>query len=105
VTTIDIAKQFSRYPFGRYRNDGPYSGERFRDEFLIPALEKNSADVSVIFDGANGMGSSFLEEAFGGLVRKGIPKNDLLRRLKLISKDATRIHQVQEYIREAEAPR
>ncbi|WP_051631281.1 STAS-like domain-containing protein [Afifella pfennigii] len=61
-------------PGGRYIKDGPYSGQWFREEILRPALqearEKGEA-VRVLLDGAPGYGSSFLEEAFGGAVRKG----------------------------------
>lgn len=71
MKTINIAKDFSPSPAGRFPNDGPYNGERFRDEFLAPAL-RGSGDVTVILDGVSGFGSSFLEEAFGGLIRTGI---------------------------------
>lgn len=65
---IRIAIDFSPVPAGRYVTDGPFSGERFRDDFLWPALQ-GGAEVTVDLDGAEGYGSSFLEEAFGGLVR------------------------------------
>ncbi len=69
MKTISIAKQFSPNPAGRYPEDGPFNGERFRQDFLIPAL--NDSDVvTVVLDGVSGFGSSFLEEAFGGLIRK-----------------------------------
>jgi len=67
---ISIATDFSRYPAGRTRADGPYSGELFRTKMLEPALAAGDHLV-VNFDGARGYGSSFLEEAFGGLVRAG----------------------------------
>lgn len=70
MKTINIAKEYSDTPLGRYRGDGEFSGERFREEFLLPAL-KNDDSVRVEIDGVEGYGSSFLEEAFGGLVRKG----------------------------------
>jgi hypothetical protein len=69
---ISIAQDFSPFPGGRYRADGPFSGEKFRDDILLPALvdaEKNGSRVIVILDGAVGYSSSFLEEVFGGLVR------------------------------------
>ena len=80
--TISIAKQFSTAPSGRYKADGPASGEQFRDELLIPALESGS-QVVVDLNGVMGYGSSFLEEAFGGLVRKGFTADDLLKRLMI----------------------
>lgn len=79
---INIAKDFSRYPSGRVVSDGPNSGEKFREKFLIPALQK-SETVVVILDGVRGYPSSFTEEAFGGLVRAGFPKTELLKRIKI----------------------
>lgn len=73
-TTIKIAESFSRYPGGRYREDGDFSGEEFRETVLVPALKDARAArhrVLVELDGAAGYPSSFLEEAFGGLVREG----------------------------------
>lgn len=67
---INIGKEFSDIPWGRYPDDGPVSGERFREELLKPAL-KEYHQVIVCLDDAEGYGSSFLDEAFGGLVRKG----------------------------------
>lgn len=81
---ISIAKDFSPFPAGRYRADGPYPGERFRDDLLMPALEAHT-DVTVDLDGTTGFGSSFLEEAFGGLVRKGFSVDELKRRLHIKS--------------------
>ncbi len=84
---IDVARQFSRVPAGRYIADGPYSGEAFRSKLLVPALE-SAEKVEVRFDGARGYGSSFLEEAFGGLVRMGRwTSTQLLAKLKLVSED------------------
>ena len=83
---IDVAGEFSRYPAGRYRSDGRYSGERFRQDFLVPALKKvkEQGIVTIEMDGAAGYGPSFLEEAFGGLVRKeGFTRDFLRRRLRI----------------------
>ena len=79
---IEIAKDFSRYPSGRSIADGPHSGEKFREEFLVPAL-KDHDEVVIILDGVKGYPSSFTEEAFGGLVRKGFDKENLLSKLKI----------------------
>ena len=102
TVTISIASAFSRVPAGRYRSDGPYSGERFRDDFLVPAL-KEGQRVVVNFDGARGYGSSFLEEAFGGLIRKSFfTPETLSKKLELVSKeDPTVVEEVLEYINQA----
>ena len=99
-TVINIEKQFSKYPAGRYKADGPYSGERFRDDFLLPALKTQGGRVVVELDGARGYGSSFLEEAFGGLVRAGFTAEQLLDRLHLQSQDVSLLDEIREYILE-----
>jgi hypothetical protein len=100
TVTINIASQFSRYPAGRYKADGPYSGEAFRDDFLIPQLRQPDTRVVIQLDGARGLASSFLEEAFGGLVRAGFDSRQLHDRLVLESKDASLINEIEEYIGE-----
>src|SRR5579872_5501179 len=87
MSTINIAKDFSRTPGGRFRSDGPYSGQLFRDRCLVPALEAAKRDhsrVVVVLDGTRGYLSSFLEEAFGGLVREcGYRREELDRLLEI----------------------
>ena len=86
---IIIADDFSKYPAGRFAEDGPYSGADFRDNILAPALQDEGFDkVVVVFDGVAGVGSSFLEEAFGGLVREHKMERALLdRKLQLKADD------------------
>ncbi len=73
---IDIAKEFSPHPSGRVPEDAEHNGQRFRKELLIPALVKilegKSKDKAIVIDidGVRVFGSSFLEEAFGGLARE-----------------------------------
>lgn len=82
---IRIADDFSPSPIGRYRTDSETSGEAFRVDLLVPALRKYD-QVTVDMDGTDGYGSSFLEEAFGGLVRnEGFTEIQLKNRLKIIS--------------------
>ncbi|WP_270729580.1 STAS-like domain-containing protein [Shimia sp. Alg240-R146] len=69
---LSIAEDFWPFPAGRVEADGPYNGERFRKEKLLPALiaaEEAEAVLVVQLDGLKSCGSSFLESAFGGLVR------------------------------------
>jgi hypothetical protein len=70
MSTISIARDFSPFPAGRKRGDGPYTGELFREEFLRPKLASGT-HVILDIDGVEGLPSSFLEEVFGGLVRSG----------------------------------
>ena len=46
MRNIVIAKEFSRTPFGRYTTDSPHSAERFRREFLVPALKGTEQEYS-----------------------------------------------------------
>ena len=84
MKTINIANDFSVFPGGRYRSDGEFSGEEFRDNILIPALQKYQ-QVIVELDGTRGYGSSFLEEVFGGLVREGYDRKFIKAHLTLSS--------------------
>ena len=83
IKTINIGKDFSDTPLGRYPSDSDYSGERFRNEILLPALN-DSDRVSVEIGDVEGYGSSFLEEAFGGLVRKCHMTAEVLKNKLLI---------------------
>jgi hypothetical protein len=98
---INVERDFSRYPAGRYVTDGPHSGERFRTEFLVPALAEKTDGVVIELDGARGLGSSFLEESFGGLVRLGYPSQEVLERIELRSEDASLLEEIKSYILEA----
>jgi len=81
---LSVANDFTPFPFGRTPADGENSAERFRDEFLLPKL-RQGATVVVNLDGVlGGLSSSFLEEVFGGLVRKhGFAPSELKKVLKI----------------------
>lgn len=97
--TIKIAKDYSPEPAGRYSSDGDFSGERFRKEMLVPNLVKFDKLI-VDFDGMEGSGSSFLEEAFGGLIHyEKFSKEELQAKLEFISKeDESIVSEVWTYI-------
>lgn len=85
--SIQLAHNFSRFPGGRYREDGPHSGQEFRETILEPALRRDEP-VVVSLDGVAGLPASFLEEAFGGLIRSGFSVEDLERRLDVRAESA-----------------
>lgn len=107
MRNIVIAKEFSRTPFGRYTTDSPNSAERFRRDFLVPALKGEEKEVIVDFRGiALGVGSSFLEEAFGGLIRKeGLPKANIKARLVIKSDVPFYKEQIEKFIDMAQPER
>ena len=80
---LSIARDFSPFPGGRKREDGPYSGAIFREDVLRPLLV-NDGHVMIDLDGVAGLPSSFWEEVFGGLIRNHIVSiRDIGTRLKL----------------------
>jgi hypothetical protein len=87
MTTIRVA-EYAPSPGGRYITDGPFSGEWFRESVLRPALTdaaRRGKHVIVELDGTSGYGSSFLEEAFGGLVRTGAFRPDQLSKILTVA--------------------
>ncbi|WP_368507918.1 STAS-like domain-containing protein [Bradyrhizobium lupini] len=91
ATVIEIGRDFSRTPGGRLISDGPFSGQLFRDRTLAPALKDAVArgeKVTVVLDGPRGYLSSFLEEAFGGLVRfRVFDQKQLSGALEIVARD------------------
>jgi len=81
---------FSTAPFGRYADDGTANGERFRKEVLLPAfmdkqITKIVVELDTVEDGYE-YGSSFLEESFGGLVKKeGLSPEYVIERLEIVT--------------------
>ena len=101
MITINVARDFTRYPSGRYKSKGDTSGEAFRERFLEEPLRQGKS-VSVELDGTIGYGSSFLEEAFGGLIRSlRMTPFDLRQRLKLVTLDPILLEEVNGYIDDA----
>lgn len=96
---ISVVSDFSDEPYGRFRADGSDSAERFRDDLLIPALHQHDR-VIVDLKGAF-YGSSFLEEAFGGLVRLGFKYDDLKEKLIIEHDLQSYIHASWRYIENA----
>lgn len=99
---VNIAKDFNRFPSGRYKRLGTTSGEGFRELFLETPL-KQGKSITVELDGTIGYGSSFLDEAFGGLVRVlKISPHELKSKIHLVSEDPALIEEVLDYIDNAE---
>lgn len=103
---INISKEFSDAPGGRTIKEGDFSGEAFRDTILLPKYndaEKANDKLEINFDGCYGFATSFLEEAFGGLVRIYNKKNVFDRLVLVSNEDETIPGLIEKYIRSAEA--
>ena len=72
----------------------------FRNTRLIPELEKNHV-IAIELDDTAGYGSSFLEEAFGGLVRASIPHERIKNNIFFNSEDESLVEEINEYIDDA----
>ena len=105
-----IAIEFSKTPGPRYEDEGDYSGKRFRTEFLLPKLKeaiKKGWPLEIDLDGTAGYGTSFLEEAFGGLIRdEGLSLNEIRKTIKLKSEEEPYLMEdINKYMEDAENER
>ena len=101
VVWLKLAKIVDPYLGGRYKEQGPCSGEEFREAVLLPLLAQPEAGIVTInLDGILGPTPSFFDEAFGGLVNALGP--DVRARIRLEAEENTHlVAQVQAYMDEA----
>ncbi len=77
---VSVARDFTPHPGPRYRWQGDFSGQEFRAKLV--AWLARADRLFVDLDGTSGFGSSFLDEAFGGLIRsEGMRKDDVKARV------------------------
>lgn len=100
VLKIIECKEDYKYEGPRFIDLGPDSGQEFRDTYLIPWLERNKGEktLTVDFEGTIVYTPSFLEESFGGAIRKGY---DIVADLKFINILDEQKKRVQGYIQDA----
>ncbi len=108
ITNQDMTiyvREFTLTPGPRLEEDGNYSGEEFREKYLLPRFReavKKNIRLNVNLEKTKGYASSFLEEAFGGLIRKGCKKKDVKKYLRVHSSDRPwYVSEVSRYIDEA----
>ncbi len=100
---LSIAKDFSTILGGRRKEIYRYSGEEFLQDYFLPQLKKNKDDDLLELD-LNGVEKgyppSFLEEVFGGAIRKGYDIKKLIdeKKMKLICDDNDTLEEIQEII-------
>ena len=107
---LKVATDFSRTPGPRLVTEGPFSGEQFRTNVLWPAYKKAQSQGQILvvdLDGTAGYGTSFLEEAFGGLIREnGVSLEELKKSMEVVSiENPDFLDEVNGYMDEAEENR
>lgn len=105
---LSIAKEFSPIPGARYPSEGDFSGQEFRNKLLVPKIKEAQClgvHLHIDLDGTAGYGTSFLEEAFGGLIRIDDYEYRLLNSLLIFKseEDPEYITEIHEYMQDAQS--
>lgn len=105
-----VAQKFSKTPGPRTVIEGSHSGELFRKSYLHPLMDrlvKDKKRIVLDLDGTAGYGTSFLEEAFGGLIREdGFDKKTIKKHIELKSDEEDYlIDDIEHYMDEAQNER
>ena len=97
MKTIKISTDYTRFPGGRLRVDGNNSAEEFRTTKIEPFFE-NEDKIIIDLDDVEGFSTAFLEETFGGLVRK-FGKQQVLDKIEIKCTDEPLlIEEIKQYI-------
>jgi len=104
---IYVVKEFSDFTGVRYCSDAPYSGELFRKTLLLPRFQQAVSEDKILIvnlDGAFGYTCSFLDEAFGGLIRiHHCTLENVKKHLQIISDEEPHlIVEITRYLEEAD---
>jgi len=107
LQVLKVSADFSDIPGPRYIREGSYSGEDFRERLLLPRLKEcieKGGILQIDLDGTQGYGTSFLEEAFGGLIRVNqLSLSDISDHIIIISEEEPYLKDdIEEYMRDAE---
>jgi hypothetical protein len=103
---LSVAREFTTTPGFRFRHDGPFSGEQFLEELLLPRFveaRKNNVDLVVDLDDVEGYATSFLEASFGELARRYSPR-EVLETIRFKSdQEPFLVEEITLYVNEAKA--
>lgn len=105
--TISVAESYSPFVMGRFPTDSRYNGEEFRELHLMPALKRllknHNETLTIDINGTFSPDPSFLEEAFGGAVRKlklmGVDSSHLWKnQVTIVDDDKSQKNEILGYI-------
>lgn len=80
-----FVSEWTKYPGGRFRETGDFSGEEFREKFL-EGPESEGYSFELDFNNLFTVGWSFIDESLGYFVSK-IGEKEFRRRFKIIADD------------------
>lgn len=101
---LNVATEFSIIPSGRQLSDGSATGQHFYKILLDKLADlKNDEQLTINFDGVLTAGSSFLDEAFAGLVRNNkISKKDFNKKIIIVANEHPEIKEkIEKYVKNA----
>lgn len=103
--TIRMTVDFSKLPGEIDELHGTNTGEKFRNNYLIPVYDYclvRDENLNINFCNSHGYAASFLEEAFGGMVRNGYDGKQMLRKMNFKTEEEPLLEDsIVEYIIEA----
>lgn len=97
VVKLHLATLVSPWLGGRYRKQGDFSGEEFRDAILLRALAFAVGDVEVDLDGIEGPSPGFLDEALGAGLVETVGAEQAARVVVVGVKNAHLVKMIMEY--------
>ena len=104
METLTIAKDYSKFPGGRYSEDGEGNATDFRENYLVPMLEKNAPFI-LDLNGVVYYPISFIDEVFGGLVRmKRYSEEQLIDLIKFKATDSNLFRTVENILEHIKSP-
>ena len=89
---FNISKEFNKYPSGRYKSDGEYTGEHLKN--ILHSMLISKKHYIIELDETLRYSSAFIEEAFGGLA-----KNDVNFYFTFKSKNDVLLYIIQQYMK------
>lgn len=100
---INIAKDFDIYPGGECISDGPFSGQEFFEDNLLPLLEQLNEEyenktITIELDGVKGYAWCWLRGAFGQFHELFKNEIDVFSVIKFVTKDTELLENIKDVI-------
>ena len=98
MKVLDLKDDFGPHCVGRYPSSGPQCGENLRNLIMLKLADGDDLIINVNAY----VHASFLEEAFGGLIRAGLSYEDFDSRVFIRTDDDRLKKEILDYVKDAE---